>query len=101
MVISIQTDESAGQRLLIRTEREDTRYRFITTCRTKDMLKALKQWNPLFGSLKLTKCKDPTLPKQLVTLDQQSRSNAYKFGILYFKEGQSEDEMFGNSTSAP
>lgn len=49
-------------------------------------------------SLKL--CKNPNLPKELLTMEDRQVIRSYKFGLLYAKPGQtSEQELFNNNFS--
>ena len=64
----------------------------------KDILKAINGiLNPAVPYL-FTRCKDPGLDKALLNFENGCRVRNYKFGILYCKEGQTnEDDMFANS----
>ena len=49
--------------------------------------------------LKFTKTPLPELPAKLIEYDKQMVVRKYKFGILYVKDGQTEEnEMFSNGT---
>lgn len=37
--------------------------------------------------------------KDLVAFEKNEIANTYKWGVLYFKEGQDEDAMYANGTS--
>jgi len=52
--------------------------------------------------LKFFKCKDPELIEKLCQYEKQESILKYKFGVLYCKEGQvDENEMFSNVEASP
>ena len=62
--------------------------------------KALKAWIAakgieMKGKLKLIKNNEELVP-ELIKFEKQNIVKNYKIGILYWKEGQTENESFGN-----
>jgi hypothetical protein len=55
---------------------------------------------PLLTPVKFSEISDPALTAELTKYEKQEIWTKYKFGLLYVKEGQTnEDEIFGNSKS--
>eukprot|EP01100_Stratorugosa_tubuloviscum_P002462 TRINITY_DN1576_c0_g1_i1.p1 TRINITY_DN1576_c0_g1~~TRINITY_DN1576_c0_g1_i1.p1 ORF type:complete len:779 (+),score=300.06 TRINITY_DN1576_c0_g1_i1:15-2351(+) len=73
------------------------------TIKLNHVLKALKEDCILLDSVSLTRIEDPNFSDSLLKLEQSQIVQNYKFGVLYAKEGQTEeDEMYRNETgSAP
>ena len=69
--------------------------------RFRDILKAANCLLKPKIPLSFNRCKDPALDKNLLSFENGNRVKNYKFGILYCKEGQTnEDDMFGNSKNS-
>ena len=64
----------------------------------KDILKAVVNMLDSPQPINLLKCKDPSLDEHLLKFENGNRVKNYKFGILYCKDGQTdENDMFANS----
>jgi len=61
------------------------------------LIKAIKQEKPELARVKFNRVKGDSLPGKLVRYEQQIVRTVYKFGVLYCKEGQvDEDDMYNN-----
>ena len=66
----------------------------------KEVVKAVNQF--LGTNLTFLRCKDPNLGELLLKYEKGNRIQEYKFGILYCKENQTdENDMFANSNNFP
>lgn len=65
------------------------------------MIKYIKSLYPELSGVKLMKMPpflEESIEKKLIEFEKQSIVKKYKFGLLYVKEGQmDENEMFSNS----
>ena len=97
---SNSANENTGShtfRALVRTFQED--HRIVIACdNPRDRLKALQQ-HPLCVPYRLQKLKEATIVNQLLEFEQaQIETNKYKFGVIYRKKGQVDDDMmFANN----
>jgi hypothetical protein len=67
----------------------------------QDMIKYTKGIFPEVSAIKLAEVAHPELPKCLVDYERKDIVRHYKFGILYVKEGQTdENDMFGNNDTS-
>ena len=67
----------------------------------RDILKAVSGMISPEVPYTFTRCKDPALAENLLKFEHGNRVRNYKFGILYCKEGQvDENHMFANSKLA-
>lgn len=88
-------------RVLLRTKEGDERLTLLAPS-FKDVLKTLRSVRPEHASVKWSRCKDPSIVTELISFEQQSIVTKYKFGVLFCKEGQvDEDEMFSNTEPSP
>jgi len=53
--------------------------------------------NPALQNIKLFEVRSVELPATLLAMDEKQKSPNFKFGVLYSKPGQSEDEMYCNA----
>eukprot|EP01097_Dermamoeba_algensis_P006921 TRINITY_DN4323_c0_g1_i1.p1 TRINITY_DN4323_c0_g1~~TRINITY_DN4323_c0_g1_i1.p1 ORF type:complete len:514 (+),score=109.33 TRINITY_DN4323_c0_g1_i1:171-1712(+) len=100
-IISLESPKSKEQKYfkaLVRTKEKEERFVVIGGS-NKDRLKHLVKEAPYLNVHKLFKCPSPTLERELTVLEQQLKFNEYKFGVLYAKENQTEDQMFANQHS--
>jgi hypothetical protein len=51
-----------------------------------------------FNDIKFKKLKDLDIREDLLYLEKKFFSTDYKFGVLYVKKGQTENQMFSNRT---
>ena len=66
------------------------------------MLKALLNVRPRFANVKLARVSQAELCQELVRFEEQLITQSYKFGVLYVKHGQrDENEMFRNTETSP
>jgi len=55
----------------------------------------------MLTSTKFVRVKDPLLVEDLLEFEEKMMVKRYKFGVLYVKDGQDEEnEMFGNGIGA-
>lgn len=98
------SEEGEERKAIIRTKKTTDRL-FIpghSTTSTGDMIKFLKTFNSDLQPLKFTKSTWLELPPKLIEYDAQMVVQKYKFGILYVKENQTdENEMFSNVETSP
>lgn len=67
----------------------------------KGLLKALVTEKPMLINTKFVRVKEPMLVNDLLEFEEKMMVKRYKFGVLYVKEGQEEEnEMFGNGTAS-
>jgi RAP1 GTPase activating protein 1 len=85
--------------LIINTERT---YRIlIPACKEKDVFNHIKNMLPQLGLIKLNLGKNPKkLSKELLQFENLQISNTYKWGVLYMKEGQNENDMYANEITS-
>lgn len=68
----------------------------------KTAIKAIKTVKPELAKLRFVKAKGPDIEKHLQLYEQQLIRTVYKFGVLYCKEGQTdENEMYNNEHGSP
>lgn len=66
------------------------------------VLDFLKPAVPIVAELSLEVIREASFPAHLLTVEGTQVVQAYKFGLLYAKEGQTiEEEMFSNTTTSP
>lgn len=106
--MELPSEEGEERKAIIRTKKvilfwfllQTTDRLFIpghSTTSTGDMIKFLKTFNLDLQPLKFTKSTWLELPPKLIEYDAQMVVQKYKFGILYVKENQTdENEMFSN-----
>lgn len=72
---------------------------FIPSCNSnKEALKVVKTMFPELANIKFTETNHPDLPQRLVDYEAQGIIRRYKFGVLYVKDGQTdENDMFSNN----
>eukprot|EP01096_Ripella_sp_DP13-Kostka_P008253 TRINITY_DN3081_c0_g1_i7.p1 TRINITY_DN3081_c0_g1~~TRINITY_DN3081_c0_g1_i7.p1 ORF type:complete len:796 (-),score=360.44 TRINITY_DN3081_c0_g1_i7:68-2455(-) len=106
-IVSIETAgilddaQKSVHRAIIRLLDEDVRV-LVVADSTKERSKALKQ-HPLLDTFKLERVKEPLIIKEMVDLEQKLLNVfQYKFGIVYRKKGQIEDDdMMSNFDGPP
>lgn len=60
----------------------------------KTVLSTMSKNIPIFA---LKRCKDPSLPNELLAMEERQVIRSYKFGLGYLKNGQVvEEDMFSN-----
>lgn len=92
-----QVKDQTSVKALIHTKDRDEPV-LIMGASSKDRLRALKQLQERLSSVTLLKTTDPGLKQFLLNAEQRLIPKNYKFGILYMKEGQSqENEFFQNN----
>jgi len=101
------TENEVKMRALVRTKFEDE-WVFIPVLKTgkkRALAKAIESQcrnGQKLGGLKLKKVTHPDAAKTLGNMEQKLLQTAYKFGVLYARPGQSEEEdMFANVTTSP
>eukprot|EP01104_Vermistella_antarctica_P004499 TRINITY_DN14935_c0_g1_i1.p1 TRINITY_DN14935_c0_g1~~TRINITY_DN14935_c0_g1_i1.p1 ORF type:complete len:686 (+),score=146.16 TRINITY_DN14935_c0_g1_i1:220-2277(+) len=68
----------------------------------KEKMKALHNAMPTLANVKLTRVKEEEMCHEMLQYEQNDIVKQYKFGILYIKEGQSqEDDYFANTDTSP
>jgi hypothetical protein len=66
------------------------------------MLKYTKSIYPELSGIKFEAIFHEDLTAKLIEIEHKSIQKKYKFGLLYVKEGQTnEDEMFSNTQTSP
>eukprot|EP00028_Trichosphaerium_sp_Am-I-7-wt_P001398 CAMPEP_0168514508 /NCGR_PEP_ID=MMETSP0405-20121227/4158_1 /TAXON_ID=498012 /ORGANISM="Trichosphaerium sp, Strain Am-I-7 wt" /LENGTH=272 /DNA_ID=CAMNT_0008533661 /DNA_START=319 /DNA_END=1134 /DNA_ORIENTATION=+ len=85
-------------RAIIKTKRSAQRIIFDSN---KDHIKLLKSLNPSLAKYVFKQIRDTQLSIDLASFEKKEIMIKYKFGILYAKEGQTEDEMFSNCQQSP
>lgn len=104
LIVSISLTPVNGKcKTIVRTKKDDY-YRSITASHSKKrLLKTLtKELPTLLNGVKLKHIPDDSLCTKLLHMEDRMLVKAYKFGVIYAKEGQThEDEMFGNETWSP
>jgi hypothetical protein len=66
-------------------------------------MSALSRLMPELEKLKWVRVKNPDLNDELVSMEEKEvkLGTAYKFGVLYVRPGQTEDEIFANNDPKP
>jgi len=103
------TEGEVKLRALVRTKFDDE-WVFVPSSKSdksikRSLIKAIetqcRNGDKLSG-LKLQKLDEVNGPKELVNLEQKLMTKGYKFGVLYCKQGQiNEDDMFQNVSTSP
>lgn len=66
------------------------------------VIPAFKQTLPAYTKLRFTKLATQLIKDRLLKYEDQIVRTVYKFGVLYCKEGQTEeDDMYNNGTVQP
>ena len=66
------------------------------------MLKNIRYWYPSLAKVKFYQVKDLAIEKSLLKIERNHVTYNYKFGVLYCREGQvEENDMFSNGTQHP
>lgn len=60
------------------------------------MLKYLKSAYPYLTTLRLAEISDNLVQAEFIKYEKSEIFTDYKIGVLYAKDGQTEDEMFSN-----
>lgn len=97
-------EEEEERKAMLRTKKGTERFYIPAkhSLSVKDMLKYVKTEFPELAPLRFTKTVLPELPAKLAEYDMQMVVKRYKFGLLYVKEGQlDENEMFSNVDTSP
>lgn len=97
VVVSIAcTNEKNPKMIIVMTIKESLQLRAPAEYRFKDILKAIGTMLDI--PTNFVRCKDPTLENHILKFESGNRIKNYKFGILYCKDGQTdENDMFANS----
>jgi hypothetical protein len=66
---------------------------------TSLILKYLKSAYPYLGTLRLSEVIDALVQAELMRYERNEIFTEYKFGVMYAKDGQTEDEMFSNGNA--
>ena len=94
----VQCDDCV--RILLRTFDEDVRLKTTSPVKVLQMLKNIRLWYPSLAKVKFIQVKDLAIEKSLLKIERNHVTYNYKFGILYCKDGQTdENDMFGNGSS--
>jgi hypothetical protein len=99
VVLTLESPAEKERKAILRLKRGNERFIIPPehSITRKEMLKYVKLTFPDIARIKLTKLSDTELDRRLEELDRKSVSNKYKFGVLYVKEGQiDENDMFSN-----
>src|SRR5690349_611171 len=71
----------------------------IPACKEKEVFQHVKTAFPQLGITKLNPVKnEKKFAKEFLQYEKLSVANNYKWGVLYLKEGQTEDQTYANST---
>jgi len=74
----------------------------IPVCKEKEVFQHIKPVLPQLNLQKLNKVKsNKKFAKEFLQMEQLRNANNYKWGVLYLKEGQNEDQMYGNVQTSP
>jgi len=104
---ALQSTDSEDKRAIIRTKKGTERIFIpVSQCTGKTaMIKYIKSLYPDLNGIKLTKMPsflDDSIEKKLIEFEKQSIFKRYKFGLLYVKDGQTdENQMFSNNEASP
>jgi RAP1 GTPase activating protein 1 len=103
VVVSVSFEPVNGQtKTIVRTKYDDF---FITIPSSQikaRMFRSLIKSLPEFANIKLKENKDEALSKKLLHMEDRLLVKAYKFGVVYCKEGQTdENDMFSNCDESP
>ena len=86
---------------LLRSKEGDERIAILASS-FKEVLKSLRSARPELLAVKWVRVKDPSMTAELINFESQGIIDKYKFGVLYCREGQKdEDEMFSNTDPSP
>jgi len=97
VILSMVQCEDDYVRILLRTFDEDVRLKSAAPVKIREMLKNIRFWYPSLANAKWTRVKDLAIEKTLLNIEHNLVTTNYKFGVLYCKEGQTdENDMFGN-----
>jgi len=98
VVVSVQFGKLFDQyKVLIRTRKFDHHYTIAAVSNNAKVLAALYNLMPPLRPLRLKFVKDPHISQDLLHLEDRLLIKNYKFGVIYCKEGQTnEEEMFSN-----
>lgn len=105
--IDLELDPTPVVRALIRTCKPPTLVYedewVLIPATTKSFKKALATARPtLFNGMKLVKIEHPDLEKELLKIEKQLVATQFKFGVLNFLPGQSDDNsMFRSNVLSP
>lgn len=95
----ISCEEKKGKReklrALVRSRKDYTR---VLIDASMDRVKAIKAAVPDLAKVNLVKIKGPELSEEMAKMEAKEvvLGTRYKFGVLYAKAGQTEDEIFAN-----
>lgn len=88
-------------RVLIRTPKADTQI-VLSASGQKELFESLRAVYTFADKRTLVPIEDPKFCEDLLSLDDTLLYTEYKFGVLYYKDGQTnEDDMFGNVDTSP
>ena len=101
--ISVEDSVVEDKKAYMRTKKGNTR--FVIPAQhssTKDILKYIKTTYPELANVKFSEVySDNDLVNKLVEYENQGIISRYKFGVLYVKDGQTdEDDMFSNTETS-
>jgi hypothetical protein len=88
---------SAFHRGILRTKKGDLRFVMPAATSSKDRLKHLKTVIPDLGNVKLNEIKEFALNDALLKYEDQCCVLQYKFGVIIWQDGQTEDQLFANN----
>lgn len=100
------SEDDEEKKAIIITKKEDKRFLVPSkySVSVKEALRYIKQEFPELVNFKFTRIYDPEIGNKMAEFERQGIVDKYKFGILYVKEGQTdENDMFsnGNPNSPP
>jgi hypothetical protein len=101
--ISVEETVLDDRRAYMRTKKGNTRFIIPGQHSTsKDIVKYIKATYPEYANVKFSEVyNDPELISKLIEYENQGIIHKYKFGLLYVKDGQTdEDEMFSNTETS-
>eukprot|EP01088_Endostelium_zonatum_P019239 TRINITY_DN6548_c0_g1_i1.p1 TRINITY_DN6548_c0_g1~~TRINITY_DN6548_c0_g1_i1.p1 ORF type:complete len:910 (-),score=180.99 TRINITY_DN6548_c0_g1_i1:195-2924(-) len=103
-IMKKESNKNKYLKVLIRTKKGTER--MTLPLETKHKLKAIKMAHTYLLPMRFIKLKEPqtaeALDKDLVEYENKNIFENYKFGIIYCKEGQTEeDEMYNNKDGSP
>eukprot|EP01103_Thecamoeba_quadrilineata_P016746 TRINITY_DN568_c0_g1_i1.p1 TRINITY_DN568_c0_g1~~TRINITY_DN568_c0_g1_i1.p1 ORF type:complete len:435 (+),score=76.36 TRINITY_DN568_c0_g1_i1:68-1372(+) len=100
IIISIENhpEKDDNYKAIVRTKEGEFRVAIHGNKQRKKQVLQVTQLRPNNNALKFRLVKDPKLEKELSNLELQQIEffTNYKFGVLYCKSGQTENEMFSN-----
>lgn len=108
MILSLETDgktmkDIKAYRAIVRTPRSDDRVLITIPSKGsgKQRTAALRAAHEVLETATLvpiSSSQHAALSKELVALEDRLLNNKFKFGVLFYKAGQTEEDMYKNGT---